>query len=284
MTVTHTRLGCSTISFRHLPLPAALKVIAGLGFVEIDLGALPGVCDHVPYHLDADAVDTVACVVNDSGLRVRSINGDIGDLNAPVDGEARVRRTEHLDALLRLAQLTGARAVVLPCGAARHTPLRTLAHDLDLVATELTRAQAAAHLWGIQIWTESLHFHRLCCDIERAAMLTDRLEDTSVGLVMDFSHIVASGADPAEFVARFAPRIAHVHLRDAEPGNINLSIGHGQVDFGRGFAALDVVGYAGHFALELETRDITDDQRPGATAEAAHHISALIEGATPCLN
>ena len=47
-----SRLGCSTISFRHQPLPDALATIADLGFREIDLGALPGVCDHVPYVLD----------------------------------------------------------------------------------------------------------------------------------------------------------------------------------------------------------------------------------------
>lgn len=276
MTSTHTRLGCSTISFRHLPLPAALDVIADLGFGEIDLGALPGVCDHVPYHLDAAAVRAVAGVVTDSGLQVRSINGDIGDLNQPVDGEARERRDEHLDALLHLAQLTGARALVLPCGAISHTPLARLEDDLDLVAAELVRAQAAARTWGVEIWTESLHFHRLCCDIDRAALLTERLEASAVGVVMDFSHIVASGGHPSDFVARFASRIAHVHLRDAVPGNINLSIGRGEVDFRGGLKALADVGYAGHFALELETRDITDDQRPGATAEAAHLISDLI--------
>ena len=87
----HTRLGCSTISFRHLPLPQALATIAELGFAEIDLGALPGVCDHVPYVLDAAAVADVAATVAASGLRVRSINGDIGDLNAPLDPEARAR-------------------------------------------------------------------------------------------------------------------------------------------------------------------------------------------------
>jgi hypothetical protein len=38
----HTRLGCSTISFRHLALDEALAQIAELGFPEIDLGALPG--------------------------------------------------------------------------------------------------------------------------------------------------------------------------------------------------------------------------------------------------
>jgi hypothetical protein len=38
----HSRLGCSTISFRHLALDEALAQIAELGFPEIDLGALPG--------------------------------------------------------------------------------------------------------------------------------------------------------------------------------------------------------------------------------------------------
>ena len=47
---------------------------------------------------------------------------------------------------------------------------------------------------------------------------------------MDFSHIVASGGDPVDFVQRFSPYIAHVHLRDAVAGNINLSIGNGAVE------------------------------------------------------
>ena len=63
--------------------------------------ALPGVCDHVPYVLDAAAVDAVAAAVESSGLRVRSINGDIGDLNHPLDAEARAARDRHLDMLRR---------------------------------------------------------------------------------------------------------------------------------------------------------------------------------------
>src|SRR6476659_3818911 len=109
----HRRLGCSTISFRHLPLPQALATIAELGFAEIDLGALPGVCDHVPYVRDERAVADVAATVAASGLTVRSINGDVGDLNAPLDPEARARRASHLDMLVALAAATGAWALVL---------------------------------------------------------------------------------------------------------------------------------------------------------------------------
>lgn len=271
----HHRLGCSTISFRHQVLAEALDTISGLSFAEIDLGALPGVCDHVPYLLDEAAVTEVAATVAASGLRVRSINGDIGDLNAPLADIPRADRTRHLGMLIELAAATGSRALVLPCGALEHTPVNSLEADLDLVAAELSAAAHAATQRGVELWTESLHYFRLCCDIERAQLLTDRLPD-AVGIVMDFSHIVASGADPEDFVRRFGPRITHVHIRDAVPGNINLSVGNGDVDFAFGLKTLAHAGYSGHFSLELETRDITHDQRPSATARAGRFVTELI--------
>jgi sugar phosphate isomerase/epimerase len=270
-----SRLGCSTISFRHQPLPAALATIAGLGFSEIDLGALPGVCDHVPYVLDMAAVEDVARTVIASGLRVRSINGDIGDLNVPLSQGARADRERHLDMLVALAVATDARALVLPCGAIDHTPTDTLEVDVARVADELTSAADVAASRDVRLWTESLHLHRLCWNLERAQLLTDHLPQ-QVGIVMDFSHIVASGGDPVDFVARFGPRIEHVHIRDASPGNINLSVGRGTVDFAKGLKALADGGFAGHFSLELETRDVTHDQRPAATVAAGQLISALI--------
>ena len=129
---------------------------------------------------------------------------------------------------------------MLPCGALDHTPIDTLDADLDRVAAELVAAAGTAAAHGVELWTESLHFHRLCFNIERAQQLTSRLDqaDHHVGVVMDFSHIIASGGDPVEFVDRFGPRIAHVHIRDAVPGNINLSVGNGAVDFARGLKAL----------------------------------------------
>jgi sugar phosphate isomerase/epimerase len=271
----HGRLGCSTISFRHQPLPEALAAIAGLGFTEIDLGALPGVCDHVPYVLDLPAVDNVARTVIASGLEVRSINCDIGDLNVPLSAEGRTRRRAHLDKLVALAVATDARALVLPCGAIDHIPVETLEADIARVADELASAADVAASRGVRLWTESLHLHRLCFNLERAQLLTDRLP-LDVGVVMDFSHVVASGGDPTEFVARFATRIEHVHIRDAAPGNINLSVGRGTVDFSAGLKILADAGFAGHFSLELETRDVTDDQRPAAAAAAGHLISDLI--------
>ena len=91
----------------------------------------------------------------------------------------------------------------------------------------------------MELWVESLHILRVCHTLDRARQLTDRLTGTGVGVVMDFSHVVASGADPVEFIHLFGDRIRHVHLRDATPGNIHHSIGNGAVDFAAGFAALE---------------------------------------------
>ncbi|ACL38408.1 Xylose isomerase domain protein TIM barrel [Pseudarthrobacter chlorophenolicus A6] len=272
----HSSLGCSSISFRHQDLGAALRTIKELGFEEIDLGALPGVCDHVPHELDKAAVAAVSAQVNASGLRVRSVNGDIGDLNAVLDDDAQAARQRHLDALLTLTSNIGAKALVLPCGALTHESVRSEREDLDLIAAQLLGAGQRAAKFGVELWTESLHFLRFCWNLERAGLLADRLAGSGVGIVMDFSHIVASGEDIQDYLDFHAGRISHVHLRDAVPGNINLSIGNGQADFAGGLERLAAQGYAGHFSLELETRDVTNDERPAAAAKAASFITDLL--------
>lgn len=268
------RVLCSTITFRHLPLAEALDTISGLGFRGIDLGALPGVCDHVPYVLDDAAVAQVAETVIASGLFVRSVNADIGDLNVPVDAAAQAERDEHLDRLLDLCVAVCATALVLPNGAQSHDPIVDLESDIALVADRLTGISRRAGERGIELWVEAPHFFRLCCDLERSALLYDRLP-AEVGAVCDVSHIVASGSTPRAFLDSFADRTRHVHLRDAEPGYIHHSIGRGTVDFADLLASLDEHGYRDGLALELETRDVENDERPAAALAAAQYITEL---------
>ena len=165
---------------------------------------------------------------------------------------------------------------MLPCGALDHTPIATLDADVALVADELSAAAAVAAAHGVELWTESLHLHRLCWNLERAQLLADRLGD-DVGIVMDFSHVVASGGDPVDFVARFGP--AHrtrPHPRRRPRQHQPLGRQRPRRLRPRDSRTLATAGYAGHFSLELETRDITDDQRPAAAATAGDVISNLI--------
>jgi sugar phosphate isomerase/epimerase len=269
------RVICSTITLRHLPLEAALTQIRDLGFTEIDLGALPGVCDHVPFVLDEAAVAEVAATVRASGLSVRSVNADVGDLNRPLTAAQEADRAAHVERLIELCVLIGATGLVLPNGAQQHEPIVDLETDLDLVAAQLIAIDERCRAAGLQLWVEAPHFFRLSYDLERSAALLRRLPQ-SIGVICDVSHIVASGSTPPEFVDLAGGRIAHVHLRDAEPGYIHHSIGRGQVDFPATVSALAAIGYQGRFALELETRDVSDDERPAAALAAGRYISSLL--------
>ena len=284
----HPRLGCSTITFRRLDLDQALATIAELGFREVDLGSLPNVCEHVPLDLDDRARSRVVRAVHNSGLAVRSINADIGDLNRPATEPELDASRAHLHELSALAAEVGSIAVVLPNGALSHDPVETLNSDLDRVADRLIEAAGTAAAFGIELWTESLHVHRLCCTADRALALAGRLDGSTVRHVVDLSHVVAAGADLAETIDAFGPRTAHVHLRDATPGhvtqlpdplmpgNINLSIGRGVVDFAGSLIALQRNSFDGHLTLELETHDVDDADRPSAAAAAADTIESLL--------
>lgn len=275
VTLDPDRVICSSITLRHLPLEQALDVIGGLGFAEIDLGALPGVCNHVPFELTSAAVREVAEVVQRSGLSVRSVNADVGDLNRPLDMHEAAGRREHAQRLIELCQAIGSTGLVLPNGALRHEPFGTLDQDLALVAEQLVAVQQDCAAAGLDLWVEAPHFFRLCHDIDRAQALNSRLP-ADIGLICDVSHVVASGSTPRRFVHEFSDRIRHVHLRDAEPGYIHHSIGNGQVDFADSVAALAEIDYDGKYSLELETRDVADDERPEAALRAGRYISSLL--------
>ena len=94
----------------------------------------------------------------------------------PLDADAPRRPRRHLEMLVALAAATGARALVLPCGALDHTPVdiaRRRPRPGRRTNSRRRRHTAAGH--GVELWTESLHFHRFCWNLERAQQLTDRL-------------------------------------------------------------------------------------------------------------
>ncbi len=270
-----SRLGCSTISFRRWPLPAALAEIKAQGFGETDLGSLPGVCDHIPIPLPADRVDALAEQILDSGVKVRLINADVADMDDPdLDGAEMQRR---LRTLVDLAQGVGTSTIMLPCGRQGTEPRTELSHDIDTVARTLTAAADFVNAAGLNLLVEAPHSRRLCANVERSVMLYDALGDARVGAVLDFSHVVASGDDEVEAVRRLDGRIGHVHFRDAVLADINLSIGRGKVNFPAAIDALTASGYQGHYSLELETHDISDAERPGEAGRAGRYITSLLQ-------
>lgn len=266
--------GCSTISFRSRPLPEALETISRAGFGEVDLGAIPGVCDHVPIPLPKERAAAVRRDVLASGLRVRAINADPGDFNGPA-GDPHSRR-QTIDALCQLATGVGATVVVLPCGRSNHEPDVSLEDDLRLVAAGLEEASGQAGSAGLRLLFEAPHVQRLCYDVGRARLLVDLVPPEVAGLVFDVSHVLAGGGDPVAFAREFGGRIEHVHLRDARPGNINLSVGRGEVDFAGTLGALAEEGYDGTLSFELETHDVGEGEREREAVAARGYVLELM--------
>jgi sugar phosphate isomerase/epimerase len=270
-----SRLGCSTISFRRWPLPGALAEIKAQGFGETDLGSLPGVCDHGPIPLPADHVDELAEQILDSGVTVRLINADVADMDDPDLDAAEMQR--RLRTLVDLAHAVGTSTIMLPCGRQGTEPRTELSRDIATVARTLTAAADFVSAAGLNLLVEAPHSRRLCANVERSEMLYEALGESPVGAVLDFSHVVASGGDEVDAVRRLDGRIGHVHLRDADLGDINLSIGRGKVNFPAALEALTTSGYQGHYSLELETHDISDAERPAEAGRAGRYITSLLQ-------
>lgn len=278
MTETMTidsRVGCSTISFRAWPLTGALAEIKAQGFGETDLGSLPGVCDHVPTPLPAERVEVLAEQILGSGVTVRLINADVADMDDPDLNAAEMQR--RLRTLVDLAKAVGTSTIMLPCGRQGTEPRTELSRDIATVARTFTAAADFVNAAGLNLLVEAPHSRRLCATVERSEMLYESLGESSVGAVLDFSHVVASGGDEVEAIRRLDGRIGHVHLRDAVVGDINLSIGRGNVDFPAAIEALTTSGYQGHYSLELETHDISDAERPIEAGRAGRYITSLLQ-------
>lgn len=265
-------LGCSTITFRNRTLSDALGEITGLGFTGVDLGGLPGVCDHVP-HPPGPHADRIADAVLEAGVDVWTINVDPGPLNDPELAEQVLAHR-----ISELAVLAGSldAALIIPCGAGARAPFADDdEHDLALLARRVRLASATAAEQGVRLLVEGLHHHRFCHSAQRLRRLLELIPE-AVGLVYDVSHIVAGGIDEVALARELGERVAHVHLRDAAPGDINLSIGRGHVDFAGVIGALTEHGYTGRYVLELETHDVAEEDRATAAGRARDAITALL--------
>jgi sugar phosphate isomerase/epimerase len=243
-------LACSTICFRNEDLPHALARIRGQGFDAIDLGALQGLCEHVPLFGTTEELREASRVVNESGLTVLSVNADPGSFNEDVPA---LEILDRIEALTVFCAEVGAPLLLLPCGSPEREDI-PYRQQLEAVATGINAAAASSARYGVQVAVEAPHHYRLVNTLERVRDLLPLLT-SDVGLVYDVSHIRAAGEDPSASYAEFASRVVHIHLRDAETGDIRKVLGSGDVDFSGFYEASRRAGYNGRYVLELETHD-----------------------------
>ena len=263
-----SRIGCSTITLRTLPLGQALSRIAAQGIHRIDLGMIARFCPHLdPFTVDQASLSEVRQSLNQHGLAVSSCNTwSLVHLNDP---EGLQKELPYLQASLRVAQRLGARVVSVQPG-------RTTSHDqwetqAKLVVRVLEQLGREANALGIRLGIEAPHKGTLTERFENALRMVQMTDPKLVGVVLDTSHVQAAGVPIEEALAQYATRVCHVHLRDFKDGG-PATPGDGDVDFAGVFAGLEQIGYSGDFNLELEYRDLSPEQIESELSRALEHV------------
>ena len=178
----------------------------------------------------------------------------------------------RLRTLVELAQAVGTSTIMLPCGRQGTEPRTELSRDIATVARTSRRPPNLSTPRDLA----ARGGPPLAATVRQRRAVRDALRRTGespVGAVLDFSHVVASGDDEVDSVSRRG-RIGHVHLRDAVLGDINLSIGRGQVNFPAAIEGPSTSGYQGHAAWRKPTTSKTPTGRPAG--RAGRYITSLL--------
>jgi predicted dehydrogenase/sugar phosphate isomerase/epimerase len=244
----HNRIGCSSISFRHLPLLEALDKMQALGFEAVDIGVVPGYCPHLDLRgwTEADSEKLIERV-RQRKLRVSSFNVNLSGLARRSEAEG----LEFLEQLIRLAARLGARTVTLPVGPA--VPEEAWLPAAQSLVRQVRRLAEAAEPLGLRVSLEAPHTGGLASNYEQSSRLFELIQDRRVGCTFDTSHAQHNDPRPLEAgLVAVRAEVLHVHLRDTLGVDFGMTPGKGICDYGGFFAALEKSGYRGDLNLELE--------------------------------
>jgi len=150
-------------------------------------------------------------------------------------------------------------------------PARSAAFDRMLARYRVTAQRAAGQGVAVHVHPTSTvdSLIRVRADYDRlAAGLADLLTSGILQLGPDTAHIVRGDEAPADFVARYAAQIGHIHLKDARAhGGPFVPLGTGDAGIAEVVGRLRGAGFAGWVVAEEESEAAADD--PAEAVRAA---------------
>lgn len=265
------RLGCNTVLFAAHPLAGALQRIAWCGYREVELAAIPGMCEHVSPGGD---VEEVRSLLEEVGLRAVAIEAAM-DLTNP----------ENLDRfaeVLRLGSEIGVE-VVNTGGGGRSDDAASERAVHDAIRALAPRAEAL----GLRVGVKA-HVNQAVYNAESALRALDAVPPTGWGINYDASHLYRVGDDPEAAARALAPCLASVHIRDTLAPVIPIGPpltqvpGRGGIDLAAVLSELAAAAYAGPINLEvIGAAKLEDWQAAAIAAESRgylHHLMRQLDG------
>lgn len=220
-------VACSTLCFATEPLETALLQIAELEFDKFEL-ALAEDGGHIRPREACDHPElAIQRLRQGPALIPASIHVDLGrDLAASLTWK-------QFEGLCRLAKLLSVAVLTLPASGAE-TPI-------DEEVKRLTSLASYAQREGL-VLALLTHRETLTAQPQTAVELCQAVP--GLGLTLDPSHFLQGPHPTADFDMVF-PYVQNVHLRDtgSAPGEFQVRVGQGRVDYARVVTQLQRYGY-----------------------------------------
>ena len=251
-------LGYVTNGFAHHSLPAAIELMAGIGYrsvaITLDYNALNPFGERF-----AQELAETAEILDRHGMRSVIETGARFLLDPTAKHEPtlvsqreedRLRRIDFLKRAIDAAAALGSDCVSLWAGVVRHAAGRETA--LADLASGLSRVLDYADRRNVDVGFEP-EPDMLIDTTDSFAELLDRVDSPRLKLTLDMGHLHCLGETPIPAVIRrWGSRIANVHIEDMRAGvHDHLMFGEGEMDFPPIIAALAEVGYDGGVHVEL---------------------------------
>ncbi len=261
------RLGCNTVLFAAQDLSGALARVAWCGYKEVELAAIPRMCEHV--RPDSDPA-VVRAEVEQAGLRAVAIE-------AAMD----LTQTENLDrmrSVLELASQLGVEVVNTGGGGKSDD-----AESEQAVHVAIRQLAPVADSLGVKLGVKA-HVNQAVYNTESAVRALDAVQTPGWGINYDASHLYRVGDDVVAAARVLGSRLASVHIRDTlEPvipiGPPATQIpGRGNIDLAGVVRALRAAGYSGPIDLEvIGGTSLEDWQAVAVAAEGRGYLARLMQ-------
>jgi sugar phosphate isomerase/epimerase len=273
-------LGYNTNGLAHHSLPAAIELLASLGYQGVAITLDHAALNPLAADFDAQLKRTRELIarrgmrsVIETGARylLDPVHKHQPTLLSP-DVGGRQRRFEFLCRAVDAAAVLGSRCVSLWSGAAPQDVSRDQA--MTQLVEGLTRVLDYADERAIDVGFEP-EPGMLIDTMPAFAELTDRIDSPRLKLTLDVGHLHCQGETPiADIIRQWSDRLVNVHIEDMRAGvHEHLMFGEGEMDFPPIIAALAEVGYDGGVHVELSRHSHIG---PAAAARAHAFLHPLM--------
>lgn len=219
-------VACSTLCFTHEPLETALRHIAELEFNKIDLALVENGPHLTPSQVAEDPDTALQRIRQGPSLTISALDLEFG----PIDAQTLRQRFEGICRFAKPMLVAVLTIHAAPLG----TPFESEVRRLSELAAIAQREGLV-----LSLKTEST---TLTADPITAATLCQAVP--GLGLTLDPSHYIQGPAQGASFDELF-PFVQNIHFRDTgkKPGEFQVRIGQGQIDYSRTVNLAERAGY-----------------------------------------